>query len=415
MLKKKLLLAFILINIMFAVSGTGAYGENDVSDINGKIEKTEEKAINSREPSSVNPSQKTLSLEDALKIALENNYELKKAAYDRDKADIEAEQTHKSADKINERRGLNLSQAQAKYISEKQKVEANKIAESNYNVALEKIKLTVQSAYHSVLQARELVEVNEAALERAQKQLETAEVNFNVGTVAKVDVLAAQVGVASAKAQLISSRNNYEVAEINLKRIIGLDMDYKLDLTTKIVYVPFAVENLSSSINSAFETRLDVLSAQSNLEVAKEIYRVTVAYTAPNTYVSRVAKIELEKAELAYEDAKKQVVSDLTQAYLNILAAQEVLNSYNAAVDQAREQSRLVNLRYQVGMATSTEVLDASVKLADIQSKQIQALYSFTLAKLSYETAKKAPFTGSTVATSTASSSASASSSGNAR
>lgn len=393
-MKKKLLLTLIFFIIILTVLGTVAYGENNVNDNTDEVGNLDEKAANTGEPVSLSPSQKPLSLEDALKIALENNYDLKKAAFNRDKAVIEADQAQDSADKINERKGLNLSQAQTKYVSEKQKVEAKKVAEANYRVAVETMNLSVQSAYYAALQAKDLVTVNDAALDRAQKQLETSEASFNVGTVAKVDVLAAQVGVANAKAQLVIARNNYEVEEINLKRIIGLGLDNNLSLTSKIEYAPFAGEDLVNSISSAYETRLDILVAQSNLEVAKEIYRVTVAYTSPSTYVSKVANIEQQEAELDSEDVKEQVVSDITQAYLNILATQEVLNSYNTAVDQAREQSRLVNLRYQVGMATSNEVLDASVKLADIQAKSIQALYSYTLAKLCYETAKKAPLTG---------------------
>lgn len=386
-------LIIISVLVVLVLSGTVAYGDSDNNSIND-IEKLSGQAIVASNDS-VNSSLKDLSLEEALQIALENNYDLQKAAFDKKKAFVESEQANDIAHDLGDDGVNNLAQAQVKYVSEKQKAEAKKVAARNYEVAVENVKLAVQNAYYSVLLAHDVVSVNEAALERAQKQLETAEASYNVGTVAKVDVLAAQVGVSNAKAQLIVARNNSEIAEINLKRIIGLDLNYKLKLTSKIEYTPFAGEDLASSIKSAYETRLDVLAAMANIEVAKESYRIAEAYTASNTYASRMAKVEMDKADLALEDTKKQVVSDLIQAYLNILAAQEVINSYKAAVDQSGEQMRLVNLRYQVGMATSNEVLDASVKLADIQGKNAQAIYSFAIAKLNYEAAKKAPLASS--------------------
>ncbi|MBC7104642.1 MAG: TolC family protein, partial [Firmicutes bacterium] len=55
--------------------------------------------------------------------------------------------------------------------------------------------------------------------------------------------------------------------------------------------------------------------------------------------------------------ASNQVAPDPTRAYLNVVAADKVLQSLKAGLDQAREDHRLASLRYEVGVGTSLEVL----------------------------------------------------------
>ncbi|MGQ9533502.1 MAG: TolC family protein [Desulfotomaculales bacterium] len=79
------------------------------------------------------------------------------------------------------------------------------------------------------------------------------------------------------------------------------------------------------------------------------------------TFTTRPAQvIDVEKAEIDLENTRKQVAVDLTQAYLDVLAADKVLQSLKAGLEQARENHRLASLRYGVGVGTSLEVLQAS-------------------------------------------------------
>jgi len=79
------------------------------------------------------------------------------------------------------------------------------------------------------------------------------------------------------------------------------------------------------------------------------------------TFTSRPAQIiDVEKAEINLENTRNQVALDLTRAYLNALAAGKVSQSLKAGLEQARENHRLASLRYEVGVGTGLEVLQAS-------------------------------------------------------
>lgn len=332
----------------------------------------------------------SLSLEEALKMALENNFTIKYADNQRRQAYINAEQA-KSLSRNLENAAISSSSTQlAKYANRTITANEKLIADKTYDVAKEQLKLLVEKKYYEVMQAEDLVKVNEAALERANKQLENAQSAFNIGTVAKTDVLGAEVGVAQAKTNLTAARNGYDIAVIELNRTIGLDLNTSLNLTSRINTMPMPDVELSSIIEDAMKTRLDVAKAGASLDNAKLKLQALEDIVA-GTYEYKLAALNVSIAEMSLEDVKNQVVSDLTQAYLNIKTARETMNYLNAGVEQAKENVRLTNLRYQVGMATSLEVIDASVDLADIEANYVKALYSYNIAILAFETAKLAP------------------------
>lgn len=352
-----------------------------------------------------------LTLEEAISLAEENNYTLRLAEIAKRKAYIEAEQAGSLSKVSVAAERFSSSTQLSKYANEKIKENGVFIANKTYEVTKEQVKLLVKKKYFTVLQDWDIVKVDEAALERANKQLENAKASFGVGTVAKTDVLAAEAGVAQAKAALTSAKNDYEVAVIDLKRTIGLDLDVNINLTSTVNYEPMEEINLDDVIRESMKIRLDILKNSATLDNANLKYKALSDYI-PGTYDTDLAKIDINTAQLALDDTKKKVVADLTQAYLGIKYAQDTVNYLQAGVDQTRENVRLTNLRYQVGMATSYEVLDASVKLADMEAKYIKALYAYNLAKFNFETVKLAPSSSGDSGSSSSSSTSDSSSSG---
>jgi hypothetical protein len=347
-----------------------------------------------------------LTVEEALLLALENNSRVKIAARERAAAFITAEQARVVSSAMpNVSGGSGIeSWARAKYVTEEQQAEAKKVADKAFEVVREQVKLIVEKAYFDVLKNRELVRVNEAALERAKRQLQLAQAAFTAGTAPKTDVLAAEAGVASAEAQLTKARNDAATAMLTLNREIGLPLETQLELTEKVGYQPPPEVDLQAVINEAYGTRLDMTQAESNLKVARKNLEVLGRYV-PGTFTFRLAQLDVEKAEINLENTGNQVALDLTQAYLNVVAADKVLQSLKAGLEQARENHRLASLRYEVGVGTSLEVLQASEQLLRMESQYVEALFNYNLALLTFETAKVAPVSGLSTGSSTTSSS----------
>ena len=57
-----------------------------------------------------------------------------------------------------------------------------------------------------------MVQVDKESVERLEAHLKNVQAQFNVGTVAKSDVLRSEVELANAKQTLIKADNTYEVS-----------------------------------------------------------------------------------------------------------------------------------------------------------------------------------------------------------
>lgn len=331
-----------------------------------------------------------LSLDDAINLAAENNSNLKRARIALEKSKVTVNQAHLGASNIPYESATTLELGKVKFYNEKAARAALDVAEKTYEATYEQVKLLVKKDYLDVLKKKELVSVKQEAVKRAEKQLEVASASYGVGTVAKTDVLAAQVGLAQARAELIGAENNLRLAEIKLCSDLGIDTNTSLNLTSTVQYEPFEPVDLSSLIDEAMSGHLEIARCRSAAELAEEYYRIVVKYTSPATFAAQTARAEMEAAGVDLEDAKNKVISDVTGCYLSVLAAEETVKTYQAALEQAREAWRLTNLRYEVGMATSLDVMSALVQLSNVEANTVEAVYNHHLAVQALKTSKLA-------------------------
>ncbi|MCL4442301.1 MAG: TolC family protein, partial [Firmicutes bacterium] len=120
------------------------------------------------------------------------------------------------------------------------------IAQKNKDLTPKRLMFSVEKAYYDVLKAERNIEIKRENLKYFQEQLKIAQTAYKIGTKAKVDVTTAEATVASFQSQLTSEENTYRGALMELNRIIGLDLDTPLKLTTQ-----FTLEKMGNSIKLA--------------------------------------------------------------------------------------------------------------------------------------------------------------------
>ena len=81
------------------------------------------------------------------------------------------------------------------------------------------VKLQTTQAYYQLLEYRNLIEVNQEAVDTLQEHLNNVNAQYRVGTVAKSDVLASEVQLANSQQSLVNAQNNYDVAMATLNNI----------------------------------------------------------------------------------------------------------------------------------------------------------------------------------------------------
>lgn len=287
---------------------------------------------------------------------------------------------------------------------------------------------TVTDGYFTMLQADNMQKLSAESVARLEDHLKNVQAQYDVGVVAKVDVLRSQVELANAKQTLIQAENSYQVAEANMNKIVGLPMDTNLKLDNLLVYNAYD-QNMDDCLAYAAEHRPELMQAQYNVDAAKGALMVArsghmpqVAASASQSWsdtnwpgdekgnwgvgvnvsmnvfdtgvtLSKIhgAEADLKKAEETYRDTVNAVNLDVRSNYLGLREAEKRISTTKLAVEQADEDYRIAQLRYMSGVGTNTDVLDAQVALTQAKTNYTKALYDYNTSKTALETSIGVP------------------------
>ena len=224
-------------------------------------------ALAQTEPS----SQEVLTIDQCINIALKNNYDIKAAEknYDRakygllgawqgflPKADVSLRGTRYDQTSISypagglpyssrSSYGLGLSFSQTIFDG------WNNVANYNYNKkgkfsAGENLKLTkqtvvlgVKNSCYALLKAQMLLEVQTEAVKRSEEQLNMAKAKYDLGAASLSDYLKAKVQLANDSLALITAKNSIKLAEADLNNVLGRNIDAPIQVDAKLEYKKF--------------------------------------------------------------------------------------------------------------------------------------------------------------------------------
>lgn len=379
MSKKLLLLPVAALLLFGSINSTLAETANSIQE----SDKTQQSTVS---PSAAETPVKSLTLDEAFKLALENNIDLKKARLDYDSAIIDTEQARYNADSTEEEDIKNLQSAQTKYVSPKQKALAEDIAKQTYDIAIEQNKILVEQKYYDVLMADNIVKVKEASVKRAQEQLSLVEKKFKAGTAVKSDVNKAEISLANTKADLANAQRDYKNAQVALNKILGLDVNTNVKPALVLKYEKVNLPKSEDLTKQALENRIDMKRARNTQNITQENYNLVVSYQAPNTFTARKQKLELEKVKLDLLQQEQNVKAEVISTLFQVQKVEEVVGISAKSLEQAKDNYNLVKRRYEVGIGTVSDVSGAAVDLADAEAKYVQAVYNYTITKSQLKT-----------------------------
>ncbi len=278
-------------------------------------------------------------------------------------------------------------------------------------------KYSAVEGYYALLAYQELRDVYHEAVDNLQGHLDNVTAQYNVGTKAKVDVLSSNVSLANSKTTAVTADNNVAIAESNLNNILGLPLQTKLNLADH--QLPFDTYDISlqEAIDYAMKYRPEVLQAAVAVQEAENSIGIAQAGNRPTVSVGagrgwsdddfpgiddhnwsvsggvswslwdggatnakiKKARETLLSARETEQKARESVQLEVKQAYLNIRSAAQRVEETTAVVDQAKENYRIQNIRYQAGVGINLDVLDAQLSLNEAQVNHIQALYDYNV------------------------------------
>ncbi|WP_051555543.1 TolC family protein [Anaerovibrio lipolyticus] len=398
-----------------------------------------------------------ITLDEGIKMALENNYTIEESGADLDSAYWGLREARRNGGPTvswnstayrvggksyegwnhNALYGNQFSFSMPLYSGGKieNNIEAAEMGLSGAELDLERTKQTIRSTvsgdYYYILKCRSEVEVYQESVNNLQAHLDNVNAKLRAGVVAQKDVLSSEVSLAEEKQNLVTKINDLRVAIATFNNDVGLPMETETTPKEELKYEPYNF-TLPECDDYALIHRPDLFQKMYNLkqkkaemEAAKSGMRPKLdagvsrniggssafktdsvssdSWTAGvslswDIFDSGITSAQVNKKKAAVHRAEAELMDkvnsvrlDVRTEYLNMRAAEENIGTMREALEKAQEDYRIEVVRYNAGVGTNLEVMDAQDKLVSAKGDFINALYKYNYSKASLDTAMGVP------------------------
>lgn len=279
----------------------------------------------------------------------------------------------------------------------------------------QEIEYRVVETFYAALMNERGVAVADEQIALSEKQLALARARFEAGTVARLDVLQAEVELANAKARRIQARAQVDTSMQALRSVLSLPQSQalKLDGSLDTAVIGQAREELDKQLPArpdlqAFTARRHAAEYASNLassewkpslafagnmqyqqdNVGSLLGRDNQSYSfgiqlsvplfsAPGAAARRgIAQSQMRQAEHGLRYATDNARLELESAWTALESSAEVVTTQEKALELARESVAIAQVSYENGVITSAELNDAQVRLLQTEWLLMQAKYA---------------------------------------
>src|SRR6185369_7260477 len=160
-----------------------------------------------------------------------------------------------------------------------------RVAELGEALAREQVASRAGISYLEALRADRAVVAAEANVELAQALLKLAQDQRNAGVATGVDVTRAQTRLAEQQTGLAQAQTDSEQARLNLQRLIGLPLGSALTLTDPLRFVEDPLPSVETAVAEAAHDRREIQVAEEENRVSQLEYQSARAEHLPSLEV----------------------------------------------------------------------------------------------------------------------------------
>lgn len=276
--------------------------------------------------------------------------------------------------------------------------------------------LRIKEAYYRVLLAGEVIQAAQSRVDADIELVRNAQALFAAGKGLEASVRRVEAERADADRALTTARNNQAKALLDLKAVMGVQLDSAITLSDTFTFAP-PPGDLARQLADAAQMRPELLASRSRLQAAeaqtrsvrgsqgpqvagmamadgftshplgtREGYTVGVVISLPILDGGRRraetdrARAQAERADAERRDLELRVANEVSQAWLDVGTAAENYRTAQTGLQAAQAAYDVTTLRVQNQKGLLVEQLDALASVAQARGNIAQALYDHALA-----------------------------------
>ena len=274
------------------------------------------------------------------------------------------------------------------------------------------------AAFNSIMILRENVAVLDDQISALNQHLEVSRKRVQAGTATDFEVLTTRVRSAAATNDRIDAASNLEAQEIVFRQLTGLPSEAPVELSGDFVRTARAFDatallatayadrpEMTAARGAELAARLEVRLASlgdrptlavslssglktgypDNLNQLKANYAVGFDFRVPlfngrrSRYQRHVAEAVLCSAQAHTEDLKRQIAAEAEQAIARARASWEKTENTEVLVKQAEEAVAMAETKYEAGVVTNLDLLDAQTTFTQARLGYLRSLYTYSM------------------------------------
>jgi len=283
-----------------------------------------------------------------------------------------------------------------------------------------RVMFDVKTAYYEVIRNRQLIEVNQRAIERDEHLLAFSQAKVEAKLATRRDVLSAEIILAQDRSRLVIAQTDYSAALDNLANILGVPFTPALQVDSVQVTrepIPIAVEPW---VEKALKDNPEIVRAHLDVERSElamyvagndrlprldlglrydeargsiapgevverrtegRVLQGTVTFSYPilnktlgNAY--KAAQLRHQQSQRVLLERERQVVLRVRDAARNLQRITERIDVIEKTMQGAREKVEFANVNFQLGRASNLDITDAQKDLVEAESDWVDEVVS---------------------------------------
>ncbi|MDJ0648800.1 MAG: TolC family protein [Xenococcaceae cyanobacterium MO_188.B19] len=295
----------------------------------------------------------------------------------------------------------------------KQLVEENSL---QVEEVTEQVLFETSRDYYDLQNSDAQVEIEQAAVDDANQTLKDAQLLERAGLGTRFDVLRAEVELANAEQRLTTAMANQKTARRQLVTTLSVGQEVNLKTADKIETAGVWDKSLEESIILGYQNRVELERLLARRERNKAEKQSALSSIRPQ--ISLFARYEvleqldddvdiadgysvgaqlqwalfdggralararqfdkaIESDEVSFANQRNDVRLQVEQAFFDLQANKNNITTAQKAVELAEESLRLARLRFQAGVGTQTDVIEAQSDLTTARGNELRAIIDY--------------------------------------
>jgi len=276
------------------------------------------------------------------------------------------------------------------------------------------------TAVYQVIRQRELLRLNQESAQRLRGHVEAARAKEKAGLANSIDTYRATIQLKQAEDNLVTARESYSDALDSLKVLLALPLETELDVNAPLTYDTVNIDE-GEALIIALENRVELGQASDTIREAMRRSRVTKHNVLPdldvifnyskfgqggtfsrsrsldedvwglsfavNTDLARTAERAAYKQSLLTVKAasrneslqKDDIIRQVKQELRNLRKSGERITIQDTQIKQARGQLALSRVKFEQGLASNFDVIDAETELRRAQTNLLSAVLDYII------------------------------------